>query len=107
MEREKQFVQMSCEVKYWKEIRKKSSNNTLIILTLNKTYSSKSTLLSKDFHVDLSFFLIPHWIGMGGSGLMFFSLKDTLNENVNLSIIFITNIDSIILDSVEGYYLFL
>ena len=36
-----------------------------------------------------------------------FSLMETLNENTNQSILFVTNPGSIILDNVEGYPLFL
>lgn len=36
-----------------------------------------------------------------------FQFKNILNENTNLPIKFITNIDSVILVNVGGYYLFL
>ena len=44
----------------WKDIRKKSSNNTLIIVTLDKIYNSKSTLFSKDTSVRPEF---NPWVG--------------------------------------------
>ena len=60
----------------WKDIRKKSSNNTLIIVTLDKIYNSKSTLFSKDTSVSPEF-LYDSMQNMPRSGFMLFSLSES------------------------------
>ena len=56
--------------------KKKSSNDTLIIVTLDKIYNSKSTLFSKDTSVRPEF-LYDSMQNMPRSGFMLFSLSES------------------------------